>query len=209
MHLENANGRVATFRENERGLFEIVEAASTSGADVEGTLAYGLLTHVLEEKANAFCNDTDVQRASVYFSSLPAYSLELHESGKSAAGPPLLPSEPIAYQISAAFKERYADYLKLHHDCLHASDERHRSVIQNKVVAGVKDVRFPPAGFTCRICLLAKTVAKKYAPIAPEHPKATRLGQEMHFDHLHAWTHGYSWPPAKLHGCTCGRRRVF
>jgi hypothetical protein len=174
---------VATFRENERGLFEIVEAAATSDTYVENTLAYGLLAHVFEENASAFCSDTDVQSASAYFSSLPEYNAKLHESELRLTG-----AEPAAYQLSATFKERYADYLKLHHDCLHASDDRLRSVIDNKLVAGLKDVRFPPAGFTCRICLLAKTVAKKYAQVAPEHHKATRLGQAMHFDHWHGPT---------------------
>ena len=106
--------------------------------------------------------------------------------------PPLPPTPvqatPAAYQLSPAFKERYADYLKLHHACLHASDERLRAIIDNKLVTGVKDVRFPPAGFTCRTCLLAKTVAKKYAIIAPAHHKATRLGEVMHFDHWHGPT---------------------
>ncbi len=93
------------------------------------------------------------------------------------------------YQLSVTFfKERYADYLKLHNDCLHSSDERLRSVIDNKLVTGLKEVRFPPAGFTCRISLLAKTVAKKYATVSLEHHKATRLGQAMHFDHWHGST---------------------
>jgi len=130
LHLANATGRVATFRENERGLFEIVEAAAPSDTHVENTLAYGLLAHVFEENAHAFCSDTDVQSASAYFSSLPEYNPTLHESE-------LLLTEPATYQLSATFKERYADYLKLHHDCLHASDERLRSVIDNKLVAGL------------------------------------------------------------------------
>jgi hypothetical protein len=107
---------------------------------------------------------------------LPAYNLRLHDSE-------LRLTEPGAYQLSATVYALYADQLKLHHDCLHASHERLPSVIHNKLVARLKDVLFPPAGFTRRICLLAKTVAKKYAPVAPEHHKATRLGQSIHFDH--------------------------
>ena len=61
-------------------------------------------------------------------------------------------------------------------------------MIDNKLVHGVKDVRFPPAGYTCRACLLAKIVAKKFATVAPTHHKAERLGDVMHFDHWHGPT---------------------
>ncbi len=67
---------------------------------------------MFEENAS----DTDVQSASVYLSSLPECNPKLHESE-------LRLTEPAAYQLSATFKERYDDYLKLHHDCLHASDK--------------------------------------------------------------------------------------
>ncbi len=104
LHLENATGRVATFRENERGLFEIVENVVMPDTHVENTLAYKLLAHVFEENANAVCSDTDQQSPSAYFSSLPEYDLRLHESE-------LRLTEPAAYQLSASFKERYADYI--------------------------------------------------------------------------------------------------
>ncbi len=43
-------------------------------------------------------------------------------------------------------------------------------ITDNKLAKGVKDLRFPPAGFTCRTCLLAKVaVPKKYVAIAPHH----------------------------------------
>ncbi len=70
-----ATERVVTFRENERGLFEIVDNVATSDTHMENTLAYGLLVHVFEENANAFCSDTDVQSASSLFSSLPSTTL--------------------------------------------------------------------------------------------------------------------------------------
>ena len=112
--------------------------------------------------------------------------------------------DPVAYQLSAAFKERYADYLKLHQSCLHASDERLRSMIDNKLVHGVKDVRFLPAGYTCRTCLLAKIVAKKFATVAPTHHKAERLGDVMHFDHWHGPT-GVKGLPLDYTGALVGQ----
>jgi hypothetical protein len=80
LYFENRPGRVATFRENGRGLFENVENVSTSDTHVENTLVYGLLTPVFVENANALCSDTDIQSASAFFSSLPEYNPTLHAS---------------------------------------------------------------------------------------------------------------------------------
>ena len=106
-------------------------------------------TCLTSNPSDSFGDDPDVCAAQAYFASLPAYAEKLGAPVSmmhvhvAQAGPPatepahasVQPDTVEAYQLSAAFKERYADYLKLHQSCLHASDERLRSMIDNKLVA--------------------------------------------------------------------------
>ena len=78
----------------------------------------------------------------------------------------------------------YADYWAAHEEAGHVCDAELKSMMKHKLVAGLKQVRFPPRQLPCATCLLAKGVASRVARTPALHRVATRRCQILRIDNI-------------------------
>ena len=78
----------------------------------------------------------------------------------------------------------YADYWAAHEEAGHVCDAELKAMMKYKLVAGMKQVRFPPKQLPCATCLRAKGIASRVARTPASHRAATRRCQILRIDNI-------------------------